>query len=75
MAASRSVTGSQIFLYAAGAGGNGKGATNLLTNPVYTDGNGNFSLTNDYKACSTSTTQVYLVASGGNSRPGRHGEQ
>ena len=59
------VTGASIVLYAAGLTGTGTGATNLLNTPVSTDGNGAFSITGDY-ACPSSTTQVYIVARGGN---------
>jgi streptogramin lyase len=58
------ISGAQIFLYAAGSSGPGAGAVSLLTNPVFTDGQGNFSITNDFN-CSSST-QVYLLAQGGN---------
>jgi hypothetical protein len=60
------VSGASIMLYAAGSAGNGAGATNLLApNIVTTDASGAFSITGDY-VCPTATTQVYLVASGGN---------
>jgi streptogramin lyase len=60
------VSGASIALYAAGSAGDGLGATNLLApNIVTTDANGDFGITGDY-LCPTSTTQVYLVASGGN---------
>ena len=54
-----------IGLYASGTTGTyGAGAANLLTSSVYTAADGTFSITNDY-SCPTSTTQVYLTASGG----------
>jgi streptogramin lyase len=60
------VSGASIALYAAGSAGDGLGANNLLApNIVTTDANGDFGITGDYM-CPTSTTQVYLVASGGN---------
>lgn len=59
------VSGAALSLYAAGAGGTGTGAQNLLTTPVMTGSDGGFSLTNDYR-CPSATTQVYLVARGGN---------
>jgi sugar lactone lactonase YvrE len=60
------VTGASILLYAAGSAGDGAGAVNLLApNIVTTDGSGSFSITGDY-ACPSATTQVYLVAQGGN---------
>jgi len=54
-----------IYLYAAGSTGDGTGAVNLLTNPVSTGADGSFTLTSDY-TCPSSSTQVYLVGSGGN---------
>jgi streptogramin lyase len=60
------VSGASIMLYAAGLAGDGAGAVNLLApNVVTTDGSGNFDITDDYE-CPTATTQVYLVARGGN---------
>jgi len=68
------VTGASIKLYAVGTpatgSGYGVGATPLLTSPVTTDGNGYFSISTLY-TCPTPTTQVYIVASGGN--PGLSG--
>lgn len=65
MGGQQPISGAQIFLYAAGSSGTGAGATSLLTNPVTTDGQGNFGITNDY-TCPTAATQVYLLAQGGN---------
>ena len=59
------VTGASIQLYAAGTTGYGTSATALLTSPVVTDGSGSFSITGDY-TCPSSTSQLYLVATGGN---------
>lgn len=59
------VSGSAISLYAAGASGNGLGSTQLLKKAVYTDAAGGFSLTGAF-ACPSASTQVYLVARGGN---------
>jgi len=60
------VANAAISLYAAGSSGNGVGATNLLApNIVATDASGNFNVTSDY-LCPSATTQVYLVARGGN---------
>ena len=62
----QAVSGATIALYAAGATGNGTGAVNLLgTRSVTTDQYGGFNITGDY-TCPTATTQVYLVARGGN---------
>ena len=64
------VNGARIRLYAVGATGYGVGATyatgtDLLgSNVVTTDALGNFNVTGDY-TCPTSTTPVYLVATGG----------
>jgi hypothetical protein len=59
------VTGSSIQLYAAGTAGYGAGATSLLTAPVTTDSTGFFTITGDY-ACPSASSQLYIVASGGN---------
>jgi streptogramin lyase len=60
------VSGASIQLYAAGSTGPGTGAIGLLTSgSVSTDASGSFNITGDY-VCPTATTQVYLVASGGN---------
>lgn len=61
----QAVIGAQIQLYAVGTTGNGSAATPLLTNPVLSGTNGSFSITGDY-TCPSSTTQVYIVATGGN---------
>ena len=59
------VVGAQIELFAAGSGGNGQGATSLLQNPVFTTAGGAFSITGDYK-CPDASSEVYLMALGGN---------
>ena len=59
------ITGAVIQLYAASTAGYSAAATPLLTVPVVTTFGGNFSITNDY-TCPSSTTQVYLTATGGN---------
>jgi streptogramin lyase len=60
------VSGASILLYAAGTNGVGAAAGNLLApNTVTTDANGSFGITGDY-TCPSATTQVYLVAQGGN---------
>ncbi|WP_158819831.1 hypothetical protein [Granulicella sp. S156] len=59
------VSSASIFLYSAGKTGNGSAATSMLNNPVTTDSTGSFTIAGDY-ACSSSTDQVYLVATGGN---------
>lgn len=59
------VSGAAIQLYAAGTTGYGSAATPLLSTPVLSGSDGSFSITGDY-TCPSSTSQVYLVASGGN---------
>ena len=72
------ITGSRIFLYAAGTGGYGSASTSLLSTSaagvatnssgsgyVTSDAAGNFSITNDY-TCPSADSQVYLLATGGN---------
>ena len=56
---------STIQFFAAGSGGYGSAATSLLTVPVMTDANGNFSITGDY-TCPSASALVYLVVTGGN---------
>jgi streptogramin lyase len=58
------ISGASIMLYQAGSGGPGVGAGQLLPAPAITDGTGQFSFTN--YTCPSSTTQVYLIATGGN---------
>jgi sugar lactone lactonase YvrE len=72
------VTGSAIYLYAAGATGNGSLSTSLLnvsSSGITTDSNGNgyvltdstgsFNITDDW-TCTHGTDQVYILALGGN---------
>ncbi len=59
------VAGSNLQLYAAATTGYGASATPLLTSAVTTDGTGSFEITGDY-TCPSSTSQLYLVATGGN---------
>jgi streptogramin lyase len=59
------VSWASIHLYAAGAAGDGEGAVDLLAPKVVTtDGSGEFNISGDY-VCPMATTQVYLVARGG----------
>jgi len=70
------VSDSVIHLYAAGKAGNGSPPRDMLSvaatvngvastvDYVTTDGNGDFNITGDY-SCTSSTDQVYIVASGG----------
>ena len=59
------MVGANISLYAAGLSGTGTGASSLLTVPVLSGVDGGFSITGDY-TCPSATTQVYIVARGGN---------
>jgi hypothetical protein len=59
------ISGATIRLYAAGTSGYASNATSLLTPAVVSDVNGNFSITGDY-TCPSATSQLYLVATGGN---------
>jgi hypothetical protein len=68
------VTSSQIRLYAAGKTGNGSAPRDMLSvtpagggaavDYVTTDSSGNFTITTDY-SCTSSSDQVYIVATGG----------
>ncbi len=60
-----SVSGANIQLYAAGTQGMSSSATPLLAHPVTTHSGGDLTITEAY-ACPSPTSQVYLVASGGN---------
>jgi hypothetical protein len=59
------VSGASIQLYAAATTGYGASATSLLSSPVITDANGGFTITGDY-TCPSSSSQLYIVATGGN---------
>ena len=59
------VNGATIQLYAVGSNGDGSAATPLLTQPVTSDANGNFSIPGSY-SCQSVASLVYIVASGGN---------
>ena len=61
----QAVTGASVVLYAAGVTGYGSAATSLLTSATTTDGLGNFSISSKY-TCPSATSQLYIVASGGN---------
>ena len=60
------ISGASIQLYAMGTQGPGSASTALLTQPVLTDSNGNFTIDQAY-ACPTPASQLYLIASGGSS--------
>ncbi len=57
------VAGATIQLYGVGTTGDKSAATPLLTAPVLTDANGNFSITKLYSC--TGVTQVYITGTGG----------
>ena len=59
------ITGATIQLYSVGTTGYGTGATAMLTSAVTTDGTGSFSITGKY-TCPSTTTLVYITATGGN---------
>ena len=59
------ISGASVQLYAAGTTGYGSSATALLSSPVITYANGAFSITGGY-TCPSSTSQLYIVATGGN---------
>jgi Chitobiase/beta-hexosaminidase C-terminal domain/Glycosyl hydrolases family 16 len=59
------VSGASVELYAAGTGGIGSPAKPLLSNPVRSDNAGNFSIPATY-FCPSASSQLYLVALGGN---------
>ena len=59
------VAGSTIQLYAASMIGYNLAAAALISSPVTTDANGNFSITGDY-TCPYANTPVYITATGGN---------
>lgn len=53
-------------MYAASTTGYGASATALLSSPVTTDASGNFTIPGSGYTCSSSNTQIYLLAQGGN---------
>jgi hypothetical protein len=59
------VVGANIQLYAVGTTGDGTAATPMLTTTVTTGNGGEFTITGDY-TCPSITTEMYLVATGGN---------
>ncbi len=59
------VSGASIQLYAAGSSGLASQAIPLLSNAVQSDSSGNFSIPADYH-CPSASSQVYVVARGGN---------
>ncbi len=64
------VSGATVQLYAAGSAGYGSAGTALLSSALTTDSAGGFTVPAGY-TCSSASTQVYLIAKGGN--PGLSG--
>jgi hypothetical protein len=64
------VSGAAVQLYAAGNSGFGSAGAALLTNAIATDAVGDFTIPAGY-ACASASTQLYLIAKGGN--PGLSG--
>jgi hypothetical protein len=74
--AQQPVSGSKVYLYAAGAGGYASAPTSLLTTSggyVTTNSSGVFNITGDWTCPAAPADQVYLLAVGGN--PGNGGGQ
>jgi hypothetical protein len=61
----QAVAGASVQLYAAGTAGYGAAATALLPSPVVSGSDGSFTITGDY-TCPSSSSQLYIVATGGN---------
>ncbi|MDE1160635.1 MAG: hypothetical protein PW792_01680 [Acidobacteriaceae bacterium] len=61
------VSGTKLYLYAAGTSGYGTGSTSLLPSPGYvtTDSAGRFSISGQY-TCPSADSLLYLIARGGN---------
>lgn len=58
------ISGASVQVYATGTGGNGVGATALLSSPVTTDASGAFTISSGL-SCSSSSSMLYLIARGG----------
>ncbi len=67
------ISGSGVSMYAAGTSGYGTGATALLSSSVSTDSKGNFTISGNY-SCPSASSQVYLIARGGNAGSGDNGQ-
>ena len=70
----QAIAGSNVYLYAAGTGGYGTGATSLLGGSGYvtTDATGVFGL--GAYTCPTANSQLYLIATGGNPGAGENNQ-
>ena len=64
MAGTQPIAGASVQLYAAGTTGNGSAATAMLSAPLTTDATGAFTVPAGY-SCPSASSQVYVVASGG----------
>jgi len=65
MSGQQAIANAAIEMYAAGSTGYGTGASSLLNSSVDTAEDGSFSIGSDY-ACPSDSSQIYLVAKGGN---------
>jgi streptogramin lyase len=65
MSGSQPVSGATVQLYAVGSTGYGSAGTALLTNALTTNSAGGFTVPAGY-TCPSASTQVYLIARGGN---------
>ena len=63
------VVGASVMVYAAGAKGNGSGATALLSTALTTDTNGSFAVPAGF-VCPYSNTVIYAVSTGGQAGTG-----
>ncbi len=64
LAGTTPLSGATVQLFAAGATGNGAGATPLLSSTLTTDSSGNFNVAAGY-TCATASAQLSLIARGG----------
>jgi streptogramin lyase len=65
LAGSQPVSGATVQLYAAGNSGYGSAGTALLSSAIMTNSAGGFTIPAGY-ACASSSTQLYVIARGGN---------
>lgn len=69
------ISGSNIYMYAAGTSGYGKGAVSLLSGNGYvvSDTNGSFSIPGNF-SCPSSSSMIYLIAVGGDAGSGNNSQ-